>query len=63
VTGVYIPGSGQTPGSNQSLFLSGANSNQTALFIDGIRITDPSTVNNTVDLSEISIHDIEKIKF
>ncbi|HNQ61139.1 MAG TPA: TonB-dependent receptor [Bacteroidia bacterium] len=61
-TGVYVPGSGQTPGSVQTIFLSGANSNQTALFIDGIRITDPSSVNNTIDLSEISIHDIEKIE-
>jgi vitamin B12 transporter len=61
-TGIYIPGTGQTPGSNQSIFLRGANSNQTAIYMDGVRITDASTVNNTMDLSEISLQDIEKIE-
>lgn len=60
--GIYIPGTGQTPGSNQSIFLRGANSNQTAIYIDGIRVTDASTVNNVMDLSEISLYDIEKIE-
>ncbi len=61
-SGFYLPGNGQTPGSNQSVFLQGANSNQTAIFIDGIRISDVSTVNNVIDLSEISLHDIERIE-
>jgi len=60
--GLYITGTGQNPGSNQSLFMRGANSNQTAIYIDGLRITDASTVNNTIDLSELSIHDIERIE-
>ncbi|TAH38847.1 MAG: TonB-dependent receptor [Bacteroidetes bacterium] len=61
-SGLYIPGTGQTPGSNQSIFLQGANSNQTAIFIDGIRITDVSTVNNVIDLSELSLNEIERIE-
>ncbi len=60
--GIYVTGTGQTPGSNQSIFLRGANSNQTAIYIDGLRITDASTVNNTIDLSELPLHDIERIE-
>ena len=44
--GVYLVGANQVPGSNQSLFLRGANSNQMVVMIDGVRITDPSTPNN-----------------
>ncbi len=60
--GFYITGTGQNPGSNQSLFMRGANSNQTAIYIDGLRITDASTVNNTIDLSELSLYDIDRIE-
>ncbi|MFM7486543.1 MAG: TonB-dependent receptor, partial [Cytophagales bacterium] len=36
--GVYLVGANQVPGSNQSLFLRGANSNQVVVMIDGVRI-------------------------
>ncbi|HNP50149.1 MAG TPA: TonB-dependent receptor plug domain-containing protein, partial [Bacteroidia bacterium] len=42
--GLYIVGSTQTPGSVESIFMRGANSNQTAIFVDGIRINDGSSV-------------------
>ena len=38
--GIYIPGALQTPGSLQTFGLRGANSNQTLILIDGIKISD-----------------------
>jgi vitamin B12 transporter len=61
-SGIYIVGANQTPGTNQSLFMRGANSNQVAVLIDGARITDPSSPNATIDLSELSLTDIERIE-
>jgi vitamin B12 transporter len=60
--GIYLVGANQTPGTNQSLFLRGANSNQVAVMIDGARITDPSSPNNVIDLSELSLANVERIE-
>jgi vitamin B12 transporter len=60
--GMYVVGSGQAPGSNQSIFLRGANSNQTVVFIDGIRIQDVSTINGVADMSELPLSDIERVE-
>lgn len=60
--GIGIIGAGQTPGSLQSLFTRGANSNQTNILIDGIKISDPSSTDNAVDLSELSLAAIERIE-
>jgi vitamin B12 transporter len=60
--GVYLIGANQVPGSNQSLFLRGANSNQVVVMIDGVRITDPSTPNNVIDLSELSLTNVDRIE-
>jgi len=60
--GIYLAGAGQNPGMTQSIFLRGANSNQTAILVDGIRITDPSGVNNALDLSELSLASIDRIE-
>src|SRR5579871_4238086 len=60
--GIYIVGSNQTPGTNQSLFMRGANSNQVLVLMDGVRITDPSSPNNAVDLSELSLTNVERIE-
>lgn len=60
--GIYLVGAGQAPGSNQSIFMRGANSNQTAIFLDGVRIQDVSTVNGVVDLSELPLSDIERVE-
>jgi vitamin B12 transporter len=60
--GIYLVGANQTPGTNQSLFLRGANSNQVAVMVDGVRITDPSSPNNVVDLSELSLTNVERIE-
>ncbi|MBN4081212.1 TonB-dependent receptor [Caldithrix abyssi] len=60
--GIYIVGTGQNPGMIQSIFTRGANSNQTLIMLDGVRITDPSTPNNAPDLSELSLANVEKIE-
>lgn len=60
--GIYITGTQQNFGSNQSLFLRGANSNQLLLLIDGIPVSDPSTPTAALDISEISLSDIKQIE-
>lgn len=60
--GIYSVGSTQNPGSNLSLFIRGGNSNHYLILIDGQRITDPSTVNRSIDLSEISLVNIDHIE-
>lgn len=60
--GVHMIGDGQTPGSLQQGFLRNASSNHSVVMIDGVRISDPSTVNNGVDLSELSLLGIERIE-
>ncbi|MDZ7715535.1 MAG: TonB-dependent receptor [Balneolaceae bacterium] len=59
---VHIVGNRQTPGSLQQGFIRNANSNHSLVMIDGVRISDPSTVNNAVDLSEISLLGVERIE-
>ena len=61
-SGLYVVGAGQTPGTNQNLFMRGANGNQVAVLIDGVRVTDPSTPNSAIDLSEISLANVERIE-
>lgn len=53
--GVSVVGSGLNPGSNESVFLRGTNSNHSLLLVDGVRISDPSTPNGAVDFSEMPI--------
>ncbi|MDF2438647.1 MAG: TonB-dependent receptor [Bacteroidota bacterium] len=60
--GIYVVGAGQNPGMTSSIFMRGANSNQTILLIDGVRITDPSAINNAIDASELSLANISRIE-
>jgi vitamin B12 transporter len=60
--GIYIVGTQQTFGANQGLFIRGANSNQSVVMIDGVPISDPSTPNAAIDLSELSLSDIDHIE-
>ncbi len=60
--GIYIVGAGQNPGMLQNIYVRGANSNHTVIMIDGVRITDPSSADNAIDLSELSLTNIEKIE-
>ncbi|MBU2636968.1 MAG: TonB-dependent receptor, partial [Bacteroidetes bacterium] len=60
--GMYIVGNGQNFGMHQSIFMRGASSNHTTIMVDNIRITDPSTVNNAPNLSELSLANIDRIE-
>lgn len=60
--GIHMVGSGQSPGSLQQGFIRNANNHHSVVMIDGVRISDPSTVNNSVDLSEISLLGVERIE-
>jgi vitamin B12 transporter len=60
--GIYVVGAGQNPGMTSSIFTRGANSNQTLLLIDGVRITDPSAINNSIDVAELSLANIDRIE-
>lgn len=59
---LHLVGTGQTPGSLQQGFLRSADSDQMVVMIDGVRISDPSTVNNGVDLSELSLARVERVE-
>lgn len=61
-TGIYVIGTRQNPGMNQSLFLRGAAGNHTTILVDGIRVTDPSTPNTALDLSGLSLLNVERIE-
>ncbi|SFH03855.1 TonB-dependent receptor plug domain-containing protein [Pedobacter insulae] len=60
--GIYVVGTGQNPGQVNSLFMRGANNNQTLIMIDGVRISDPSNTDNGIELNELSIANIDKIE-
>ena len=60
--GVYVSGSQLVFGSNQSLFIRGANSNQSVVLIDGIPVNDPTSPGGALDVSELSLSDIEQIE-
>jgi vitamin B12 transporter len=60
--GIYVPGTHQNPGALQSIYLRGADSKQTLVLIDGIKLSDNSSPDNALDFSEISLADIERIE-
>ncbi len=60
--GLSIVGAGLNPGQLQSVFTRGANSNQTNVLIDGVKISNPSATDNGIDLSEISLSNIDRIE-
>ncbi len=62
VEGINMVGQGQNPGSIGNMFIRGANNNHSIIMIDGVRVTDASTVNNSIDLSELSLANIERIE-
>ena len=59
---LHMIGAGQTPGSLQQGFIRNANSNHSVVMIDGVRISNPSTNNNSIDLSELSLTGIKRIE-
>lgn len=60
--GMYVVGAGQNPGMVQSIFMRGTNTNHMAILVDDVRISDPSGVNNALDLSELSLVGLERVE-
>ncbi len=60
--GIFIVGLGQNPGSIQSLFMRGADENHTTFMVDGVPISDPSNDNGALELSELSLTDVDRIE-
>jgi vitamin B12 transporter len=60
--GIYVVGAQQNPGSLSSISTRGSNNSHTVIMIDGIRISDPSSTDNSIDLSELSVANIERIE-
>jgi vitamin B12 transporter len=60
--GTFVVGPGQNPGAFQSIFMRGAGNNQTAVFVDDVRVADPSAVNNALEATELSLTGIDRIE-
>lgn len=60
--GININGAGQNYGSKSTLFIRGASGNHSVVMIDGVRLSDPTSPDNGLDLSEISLANIERIE-
>jgi len=61
VPGVTIAQNGGI-GTSASVFIRGADSDQTVALIDGVKITDPSSTGNSFDFSSLLIGNIERIE-
>ncbi len=60
--GLFVMGTNQNPGQLQTLYTRGAGPNQTLILIDGVRISDPSSPDNGLDLNELSLAAIDRIE-
>jgi vitamin B12 transporter len=60
--GVFSIGHFQNPGALQYLYLRGADARQTLIMVDGVRLSDAATPDNSIDLSELSLANIERIE-
>ncbi len=60
--GVYINGANNVLGTNQEMYMRGAASGNTLILLDGVPVNDPSLINNSFDLNNISPAQIEKIE-
>ncbi len=60
--GFYIIGAQQNPGSISNISTRGTNNSHTVIMIDGIPLSDPSSTDNSLDLSELSLVNIERIE-
>lgn len=60
--GIYIVGTGQNPGAIESLFMRGADNNNTTIMVDGVPLIDPSTDHSQIDLSELSLAGVDRIE-
>lgn len=60
--GITINGALNNFGTNQTVYLRGANAGRTLILMDGIPVYDPSFINNDFDLNLLSLNDVERIE-
>jgi vitamin B12 transporter len=61
VPGLFVEQTGGV-GGQTSIFMRGANSNQTKVLLDGIDISDPSTPNDAADIGQLLTGDVARIE-
>lgn len=62
VPGFELNGSNSAPGKNIAAYVRGGKSSQVLVVIDGIAVSDPSGINLSYDLNQISLTQIESIE-
>ena len=60
--GIFINGASNNLGTNPDVYMRGSGLGNTLILIDGIPVCDPSQINNTFDLSMISLGQVERIE-
>jgi len=60
--GITVNGALNNPGTNQNIFMRGANGGRTLILLDGIPVYDPSFINNDFDMNLLSTNDVERIE-
>ncbi len=60
--GVFIAGANNNPGTNQDIYFRGAGTGNVLILIDGIPVGDPSQINNSFDLNNITTGQVERIE-
>lgn len=60
--GISISGSGQIPGSLQTLYIRGSAAHHSLIMLDGVRISDPTSPDAATDLSELSPFGLSRLE-
>ncbi|MEO8416233.1 MAG: TonB-dependent receptor [Ginsengibacter sp.] len=60
--GLFIVGANNSPGANQDIYLRGSATGNTLILIDGVRVGDPSQINNSFDLNDMNTSQVERIE-
>lgn len=60
--GIFINGANNNLGTNQDIYFRGANTGNVLILIDGIPVGDPSQINNSFDLNNIALGQVERIE-
>ena len=60
--GVAVVGARSAPGTNQEIYVRGANTGQVLLLVDGFPVNDPSNITSVMDWNLINLATIERIE-
>lgn len=60
--GIFINGANNTLGSNQDVYFRGASTGNVLILVDGVPVSDPSQINNSFDLNNIAIGQVDRIE-